>query len=186
MRELSLHILDLVENSLRAQATTIVVMVEARPADDRLRIVIEDDGTGLRIAPEQVLNPFYTTKRGKRTGLGLSLFKAAAEATGGSLKLSPSRLGTAERPGLAVEVEMGLRHVDRNPLGDLGGTLSSVVCTNPEIDWRFSLKLGGRGCELRVADLVRELGVADAGDLAVAQAVMSRINTQLAECGVLT
>ena len=78
MREIALHILDLIENALRAQATVVAVTVEAVPEQDRLRIVVEDNGTGLKVSADAALDPFYTTKRGKRTGLGLSLFRAAA------------------------------------------------------------------------------------------------------------
>ena len=116
MRALSLHILDLVENSIRAQATTIVIRIVADPAADLLRIEIEDDGTGLKVTPEQALDPFYTTKGGKRTGLGLSLFRAAAEAAGGGLTLGLTVLTTgleSLRAYLAFSGEIArLMHVD--------------------------------------------------------------------------
>jgi signal transduction histidine kinase len=134
MRELSLHMLDLIENSLRAAASIIAVTVEAEPEGDRLRITIEDNGSGLKVKPEEALDPFYTTKTGKRTGLGLSLFKAAAEATGGRLTIGKSDLGDV---GVRVTAELGLTHIDRAPLGDLAGTLASVVCTYPGVDFRF-------------------------------------------------
>ncbi len=224
MREIALHILDLIENSIRAQASIIAVSVEAMPEQDLLRIVIEDNGTGLKVSPEAALDPFYTTKSGKRTGLGLSLFRAAAESTGGRLTLGKSSLGGAtgldspggqpgskvtaraprsrsgsedagRGPGLKVTVEMGLTHVDRNPLGDLAGTLSSVVCTNPEIDFRFFLRTARRGaagvggqreCRINVFDLAGELGQDRCGGLAVAQKVMEKIRTELEACTALT
>jgi signal transduction histidine kinase len=188
VREISLHILDLIENSIRAHATVVAVDVEALPERNLLRIVIEDNGTGLREKPEDVLNPFYTTKRGKRTGLGLSLFKAAAEATGGALTLGPATtLGDAAagHPGVRVVVEMGLRHIDRNPLGDLGATWSGVVCTNPEIDFRFRLRLGDRECCLSAAEWARELGEGN-HSLAVARRVLNVVNEELRIAEVLT
>lgn len=183
MREIALHILDLIENSLRAQASAIAVTVEAVPERDLLRIVVEDNGTGLKVPAETVLDPFYTTKRGKRTGLGLSLFRAAAEATGGRLEIGKSDLGSV---GVKVAVELGLTHVDRNPLGDLASTFSSVVCTNPEIDFRFRLRCGDRECSLRVADLAKKLGIDPRDGLALARQVMERINVALQSSGVLT
>jgi signal transduction histidine kinase len=182
MRELSLHILDLLENSIRAQATRVAVTIEALPADDLLRIVIEDDGTGLKVSPQQALDPFYTTKRGKRTGLGLSLFKAAAEATGGKLTIGKSSLAAT---GVRVEVEMGLRHIDRSPLGDLAGTLGSMVCTNPQVDFSVRLRLGAQACELHVPDLLREKGRDPQDGLAAAQCVMERVNAELRSANVL-
>ena len=197
MREIALHILDLIENSIRAQATIIAVSVEAMPEQDLLRIVIEDNGTGLKVSPEAALDPFYTTKSGKRTGLGLSLFRGAAESTGGRLTLGKSSLGgaTSRGPGLKVTVEMGLTHVDRNPLGDLAATFSSVVCTNPEIDFRFCLRTarhgaanvgGERVCRINVFDLAGELGQDRCGGLAVAQKVMEKIRAELETCTALT
>ena len=141
MRELALHILDLIENSIRAQATIVGVTISADPERDWLAIVIEDNGTGLQVTPAQALDPFYTTKNAKRTGLGLSLFQAAAEAAGGRLTIGKSELGAV---GVKVTAEMRLTHIDRTPLGDLSGTLAGVVCLNPEIDFRFGLRVGAR------------------------------------------
>ncbi len=129
MRDLSLHLLDLMENSIRAEATVISVTIEQDPAKDKLRIVVEDNGPGLAVSAEQALDPFYTTKAGKRTGLGLSLFQGAAERAGGRVTVGRSPLG-----GVLVAACMRLSHVDRSPMGDLAATLSSVACTNPEVD----------------------------------------------------
>ncbi|HPM24706.1 MAG TPA: ATP-binding protein [Phycisphaerae bacterium] len=183
MRELSLHIMDLIENSLRAQATIILVSVEALPDQDLLRIVVEDNGTGLRVPVESVLDPFYTTKRGKRTGLGLSLFRAAAESTGGRLMIDKSALGDV---GVRVTVELGLTHIDRNPLGDLAGTLAAAVCTNPAIDFRIRLGVGARTCELRVWDLATEAGVDRCDGLALARVVRARVQAELQSAAILT
>ncbi len=186
MRELALHLLDLIENSLRAQATIVSVTIAADEVAGVLRIAIEDNGTGLQVSYDAALNPFYTTKTGKRTGLGLSLFKAAAEATGGSLTLGPSSLGAGAGPGLRVDVTLGLRHVDRSPLGDLGATLSSVVCTNPDVDLRLHLRQGGRECCLSSRGLAAELGAAPDDNLAVACALMQRTNAELKATEVLS
>ena len=179
VREIALHIMDLVENSIRAQATVIAVTLEADPADDRLRIIIEDNGTGLKVPPAQVLDPFYTTKGGKRTGLGLSLFKAAAEAAGGTLTIDKGRIADT---GVRVTVEMKLSHVDRTPLGDLAGTLAAVVCTHPEIDFRFDLRLGERTWDVRVAELAREFG--HGNPLKLARQVQARLAAALQESQV--
>ena len=118
MRELSLHMLDLIENSIRANASVISVEVREDAKDNLLEILIEDNGSGLSVDAERALDPYYTTKSGKRTGLGLSLFKATAEQAGGTLTLGASSLG-----GLAVRVAMGLRHNRPAPIGRLGDDL---------------------------------------------------------------
>ncbi len=180
MRELSLHILDLIENSIRAQASVISVSVEADAKRDTLRIAIEDNGTGLKVTPEEALDPFYTTKSGKRTGLGLSLFREAAERAGGRLVLEKSALG-----GVSVTAEMRLTHIDRTPLGDLAATLSSVVCTHPEIDFRFRLQSGDRCKEWRLFDLAAQLGIDPTDGLALAQNLIEAISAELQSSDLL-
>lgn len=180
MRELSLHILDLIENAIRAEASVVEVLVAADPATDRLRIVVSDNGKGLQVSPQDAANPFYTTKQGKRTGLGLSLFRGAAEATGGSLEIGRSAAG-----GVEVTVEMGLSHVDRSPLGDLAGTLSAVVCTNPGIDFRFGLRAGDRERWIRVVELAETLGPRGSDTLVVARRVKEEIKAELCGSGAL-
>ncbi len=139
MRELSLHILDLIENSLRAGARTIAVSLEQDPTEDRMVIRVEDDGPGLGMPPERALDPFFSTKPGKKTGLGLSLFRFRLEQAGGRLTLGRSTLG-----GLEVRGELALGHVDRSPLGDLATTLSGVVASSPQVELRCSLRAGHR------------------------------------------
>lgn len=174
MREIALHIMDLIENSIRAAATTVVVTITADSQRDRLEIVIEDNGTGLKIAANEATNPFYTTKAGKRTGLGLSLFRGAAEQANGELTVGKSDLG-----GVRVCVHMGLRHVDRSPLGDLAGTLSAIVLTNPKLDFRFHFVFGPEVYRIHVADLAAECGRNGRGAMALAQRVAQMIEAEL-------
>lgn len=175
MRELSLHILDVIENSIRAGASIISVSITDDPAEDLLEIKVEDNGSGLNIPAEDALDPFYTTKDGKRTGLGLSLFRAAAEQADGGLAIEKSDLG-----GVLVRVTMRLSHVDRRPLGDLAATLSSVVCTNPDLDLWCRFSSGGSECRVRVSDVARELQVTERCGLAIARRVSEKIRNGLA------
>ena len=137
MHDLSLYLLELLENSVRAGATQVATSLTLDRATDELRLVVDDDGHGLSASPELILDPFYTTKPGKKTGLGLSLLKAEAEAAGGDLAIGASpTLG-----GVRVEVFMSLTHVDRVPLGDIGATVAVTAVTNPEVE--FSVDLTG-------------------------------------------
>lgn len=175
MRELSLHILDLIENSIRADASIIAVTIAEKPDQDLLEIRVEDNGPGLNVTPEQAADPFYTTKNGKRTGLGLGLFRAAAEQAGGTFSIEKSPLG-----GVAVKATMQLTDIDRQPLGDLAATLSSVVCTNPHLDlWcRFS---SGKGeCVVRVSDIAKEFRANERCGLAIARRVSEKIKSGIA------
>jgi signal transduction histidine kinase len=137
VHDLSLYLLELLENSVRAGAKRVDIALRLDQADDELRLTVDDDGQGLSAPTERILDPFYTTKPGKKTGLGLSLLKAEAQATGGDLQIGTSpTLG-----GVRVEVFMRLAHVDRVPLGDLGTTIAVTAVTNPEVE--FSVALTG-------------------------------------------
>jgi len=138
VRELSLHILDLIENSLAAGAAAIEIAIEADPAADRLTIAVEDDGSGFTVPQDVALDPFYSTKAGRRTGLGLSLLAASAQRAGGGLSLGRSQLG-----GAKVVATMHLHHIDRPPVGDLAATFNGMAVTNPSIDFRLRLHCGG-------------------------------------------
>jgi anti-sigma regulatory factor (Ser/Thr protein kinase) len=138
MREWALHMMDLIENSLRAGASVITVAVAADGAGGTLEVMVEDNGPGLTIPLERAGDPFYTTKPGKTVGLGLSLFRAAVEETGGTFR--------AERPeggGLRVAGRVPLAHVDRKPLGDVAETLWTLAATNPETEFRLRASANG-------------------------------------------
>jgi hypothetical protein len=176
LRELSLHILDLVENSLRAGATVIEVSLEQDLRADRLAIGVEDDGPGLQMPPEQALDPFFSTKPGKKTGLGLSLFRFRLEQAGGRLTLGRSPLG-----GLAVRGEMALGHVDRSPLGDLATTLSGVVASSPQVELRCNLRTGHRQWRSNSRELAEAMaGNGGANPFTVAREVYKHIKEGLA------
>jgi hypothetical protein len=175
MRDLSLHLLDLMENSIRAGASTLAVTVELDRAVDRLTLVVEDDGAGFTERPERVADPFFTTKPGKRVGLGLSLFRASAEQAGGTFALERSALG-----GACVRATLRLSHVDRQPLGDLAATMSSVVCTNPGLEVVCRLRAEGQERVIASACLAAELlGRQQQGGLALARRMSERIKQGL-------
>jgi len=175
LRELSLHILDLIENSIRAGASIIAVTVIENASENLLQISVEDNGPGLSVGPTQATDPFYTTKDGRRTGLGLSLFRAASEEAQGSLSIGKSSLG-----GAAITAVMQLNHIDRKPIGDLAATLSSVVCTNPDLDLWCRFASGDNEWMLRVSDVAKEYCVTDRCGLVMARRVSEKIKTGLA------
>jgi signal transduction histidine kinase len=172
LRELSLHILDLIENALRAGARVVEVSVEEEPERDRLALAVEDNGPGLEVPEEQATNPFFTTKEGKKTGLGLSLFRFRVEQAGGRLSLQRSPLG-----GLAVRAQMGLSHVDRSPLGDLASTLYTVVLANPQVELRLRLRRDGRQWSASSREVAA--GMPGQGELAVARRMYTNIKEGL-------
>lgn len=133
MQELSLNILDIAENSVKAGATLITVEVCYRPAADRLTVTITDDGCGMSAETVQkVTDPFYTTRTTRRVGMGLPLWKMAAEMTGGEMTVQ-SEPGV----GTTVTATFGMSHIDRLPLGDLPQTMTTLIGGSPEKDFRL-------------------------------------------------
>jgi hypothetical protein len=133
MKDLSLHILDIVQNSIRAKASLIGIEISELPENDQLIITITDDGLGM--SQEQVLkaiDPFYTSRTTRKVGLGLSLFKQNAEMTDGSFHIE-SEL----RKGTKVTTVFGLKHIDRPVMGDLTGTLLLLICSTDGTDYVF-------------------------------------------------
>jgi hypothetical protein len=136
MKELSLNILDIVQNSIRAEAGEISIMINESLSEDLYQIIIRDNGNGI---PDEILrnvtDPFVTTRTKRRMGLGLSLLKYHAELTGGSLEIS-STVGK----GTEVKVDFSFSHIDRQPLGDIAGILVILIASNPVIDFIYTHK----------------------------------------------
>jgi len=139
MEDLSLHVLDIAENSIRAGARNVEIIVEEEPEKDRLAITIRDDGEGMdRATVEHALDPFYTTKEDKKVGLGLALLAEAAHLAGGDVKVRSS-----QGKGTEVVATFGYNHVDRQPLGDMGETIKTLVIGHPEVAVTYEHRRGG-------------------------------------------
>lgn len=138
MRELSLHILDIVQNSISAQAKNISVELYENVPADLISITITDDGKGMSEAfLQEVTSPFSTTRTTRKVGLGIPLFKEAAEATGGSFAIE-SKLGEGTR----VQAVFGYSHIDRQPIGDIASVMYILVQGNPDLDFCYKHRAG--------------------------------------------
>ena len=133
MLELSLHILDIVNNSIKAKATKIEIEINEQIKNNELLISIKDNGCGMdEEFLKTVTDPFKTTRTTRKVGMGLSMFKAAAEATGGELQIySKKNVGTK------VLVKFVYDHIDRQPIGNMAETMLTLVCGNEEIDFLY-------------------------------------------------
>jgi len=139
MNDISLHLLDLIENSIAAGCSTVAIEIFMDVHADLLRLLVDDDGKGMGSRFEDAVDPFFTTKQHKRVGLGLSLLQATAQNAGGSLTLEPSLL----LEGVRVDVRMRLSHLDRPPLGDIAATISSMVAAHPDVEYRGRFRIDG-------------------------------------------
>jgi signal transduction histidine kinase len=133
MQDLSLHILDILENSFNAGSTRIEVRIIENEPQNLLTLEIRDDGRGMdEAALHKVLDPFYTSKPGKRVGLGLPLLAQAAREAGGRLDLESRQEG-----GTSVTAIFELDHPDRKPMGDVESTVRMLQITHPEVELSY-------------------------------------------------
>ncbi len=154
MTELSLNILDVAENSIRAEASLVEITVEVSVAADRLVIIIADDGCGMtKEQIDHVEDPFFTTRTTRKVGLGVPFFKYAAESTGGCFSIRSEK-----GKGTVVRAEFGLTHIDRMPLGDITGTIYTLVTFHPEVDFRYIYRYNDAGFELDTRQMRDILG----------------------------
>jgi hypothetical protein len=134
MKEIALHLLDLAENSVSANAKTVHIDVREDFRTNQLIASVEDDGNGMTDEMvQQVVDPFTTSRTERKVGLGIPLLKESAEACQGGMKIT-SKPGT----GTKVEATFQHSHIDRMPLGDLPSTFLTLTLAHPEIHWIFT------------------------------------------------
>ena len=142
MKELSLNILDIAENSTKAKAE--LIYIEIIESKDQLNIKIEDNGTGMTADTlRSVADPFYTTRTTRKVGMGIPLFRFAAEQTGGNLTISSKHVD--EHPndhGTTVNAHFDKTHIDFTPLGDIVSTLVTMIQGHPMTDYVFTHRIG--------------------------------------------
>ncbi len=139
MEDLSLHILDVVENSVAASAAMIEISIVEDTVNDRLSLEIRDDGEGMdEELREKALDPFFSTRTTRRIGLGLPLLAQAARDSGGDLELE-----SAPGKGTTVRAVFQLSHPDRKPLGDIAASLVAILAGKPHLDVRFEYRKDG-------------------------------------------
>jgi len=154
LRELSLHILDVVENGITAGADIIHIQVEESRTTDLLSIKINDNGRGIPAAKlKKLQDPFVTSRTTRRVGLGLSLLAAAAERCDGKLEVQAGIAG-----GTEVTATFGYRHIDRAPMGDMALTMTTLLMGNPQTDFVYTHVIDGQEFSLDTRDLKNELG----------------------------
>lgn len=153
MKELSLNILDITENSVKAKATLVEILLTEN--EDTLTITIKDNGTGMT---EEVLrsvtNPFYTTRTTRKVGMGIPLFKFAAEQTGGRLDIESRHCDSFPKGhGTTVSATFCKTHIDFTPLGDIVSTVTTLIQGHPDVDFCFEHSFGKNTVSLDTREL---------------------------------
>ena len=133
MEDLSLHILDVVENSIEANASKIEIKIIEKEKKDLLVVEIKDNGRGMnKETINKVLDPFYTKRTTSRIGMGLSLLAQASKESNGNFEIN-SEIGI----GTNVKATFQYSHIDRKPIGDMKNTLITLIISHPEINFVY-------------------------------------------------
>lgn len=158
MKELSLNVLDITMNSVKAGATFIEILLNE--TDETLEIVIRDNGCGMTDdIVEQLKNPFYTTRTTRKVGMGVPLLTLAAEQTGGHVSIvSDTEAENPDAHGTTVTAVFHKTHLDFTPLGDMIPTITTLIQGSPDIDFHFRHTAPARTVELKTAELRQVLG----------------------------
>jgi len=154
MEDLSLHVLDIAENSIAAGAQHVEIRVQESEKNDRLCLEIIDDGHGMsEDMLQKATDPFVTTRTTRRVGLGLSLFEQAAKRAGGEFKI-------ASTPGVGTKVTGVFQssHVDRQPLGDMNATLLALIVGNPQIEFTYLHQTDDSQAAISTKEIKAQLG----------------------------
>ena len=139
MKDLSLHIMDIVQNSIEAGAGLIMLIIDEDIQKNMVMITVEDNGRGMtQEVLERVVDPYYTSRKTRKVGLGIPLFMQTARQSGGELIID-------SRPGKGTKVVARFQHdhIDRPVLGDIAGVVSLLVGSNPEKDFIYKHYLNG-------------------------------------------
>lgn len=154
MPEIALNILDVAENSVRANASFVEIAVEVQPGNDTLLVTIKDDGRGMtKEEAARAGDPFFTTRTTRKVGLGIPFFRQAAESTGGSFQIDSEK-----GRGTTVKAVFVLSHIDRMPLGDISSVIHTLIVFHEKIRFCYTYRYGDREFVLDTREIREILG----------------------------
>ncbi|WP_246208661.1 ATP-binding protein [Anaerotalea alkaliphila] len=179
MKELSMHILDIANNSVRAEASVITVAISEDLEGDRLEMTITDNGKG--IPPEMlksIRDPFTTSRTMRKVGLGIPFLHETCRACDGDLRIEST-------PGVGTTVTAWMRrsHIDRPPMGDLVSTMLTLFLTPGEIEFRYMHQIGKESFALSTLELKEVLGEVPLSDPQVYLWLKGYLQDSLEELG---
>jgi hypothetical protein len=181
MQDLSLHILDVVENAIASKASHVAIRITEDPEQNQLIVEIEDDGRGIPAhLLDKVVDPFFTTRSTRKVGLGLSLLQQAARACEGDLQVQ-----SLKEKGTLVRASFRYNHIDRKPLGDMASTMVTLIVGNPQMDFHYVHRKGDKNFSFDTVELKRELDDVPIDHPKVIQFVRKEIHKGLKDLGHL-
>ena len=179
MQDLSLHILDVVENAVASHAAHVAIRITEDPDKDQMVVEIEDDGDGIPAhLVEKVVDPFFTTRTTRKVGLGLSLLQQAARACEGDLQVQ-----STPGEGTLVRAQFRYNHIDLKPLGDMASTMVTLVVGNPHMDFQYQHRKKDKTFVFDTVEFKRELEDVPIVHPKVVQFIRDEIKRGLGELG---
>lgn len=181
MRDLSLHILDIVQNSLSAGADAVTLTVAKRSEENLLKVEISDNGRGMdQEMLARVTDPFTTTRTTRKVGLGLPMLEATAERSGGSL-----HIWSTPGQGTMVSATFQYDNIDRAPLGNLTETMISLIVANPEVRFILRYDVDGRMFVFDTMEVVAELDDVPINDPLVIEWIKQHLDEGIRDAGTI-
>lgn len=145
--------MDILQNSIAASASLIELYIDEQPEEDYLEFIIKDNGCGMDAdTVSRVIDPYTTGRTTRRVGLGIPLLKLACENTGGKIAIT-----SAPGKGTTLSARFGYSHIDREPLGDIAGTVHQVITSYEAIDFVYRHKVAEKSFELDTRELKKIL-----------------------------
>ena len=178
MKDLSLNLLDIAENSVKAGATLTRLLLTQE--GDVLTFQVADDGCGMtEEVLKGVVDPFYTTRTTRKVGLGLPLLRMAAEMTGGDMRVESRHRDThPDDHGTVVTAVFHTDHIDCPPVGDLVATVTTLIQGHPDTDFYFRHAYGDTEVELDTRELRQVLGEVSLAEFEVLQWISGFLTDQ--------
>lgn len=174
MQDLSLHLLDIAENSAHADATLIEINIVEDTKKNLFSIEIKDNGRGMSEETlKRVINPFYTTRTTRRVGLGIPLLKQNCELAGGTLTLK-----SEVDKGTELLATMELNNIDRLPIGDMASTMITLINAYPDIDWVYCYQKNDETAEVDTREIKAILGDVSLNEPEIMQWIQGYIKEQ--------
>lgn len=176
MVDLSLHLMDIIQNSVVVGSTFVEVGILAETKTNLLTLYVRDDGWGMsEETVRKVTDPFYTTRSTRKAGLGIPLFQSAAEMAGGMLSIE-----SEINAGTTVTATFQIDHIDRKPLGDIGDTITMSILGHPELEYHLILKGDGKEFLFRTEEIRDVLAGVPLDDREILRYLKEMINEQIA------
>lgn len=180
MKEFSMHILDIAQNSIRAEAQNVTVAIDEDLVGNRLSFYIEDNGTGMSAEViEKVRDPFTTSRSTRKVGLGIPFLEQTCIQCGGGLDIE-SVVGE----GTKITATLDYDSIDRPPMGDIAGCMHILFVMNPDIDFRYIHKHNGQAFEIGTAEIKEVLDGVPLSEPSVMEWIKENIVEGLADIGV--